>query len=454
MLNIHPEAVRNIEEKATDLLLKVRRGTLNRSEGVSFSVDRFVSAQITSEDIVGEIVPSLSDQYGRTVAKFFNSGSQTWGLVEADYEDLKRLVSLISKNAEVRKLLSLSFLEDEVFFWCRARIRDGEQAGLTDYLKKRASESVKRCSTWVPVAFLDVEREFEVGNAIVRPMTAQMFDEMHQSTLAEGSVQEQDAKALYDKLRRQMQGGAAVVVDVFAESGRAFELAFDAAETVVGLLRAFSPAAFDPELVCACAPLGTEHQPLAKVLFINDGKFAGYKNAPPGRFLGRWQLDAEWITEVKNNGLDDVGKLVQLDCRSEFQQAVLDSHLLYSRSTMKVDLSDRLVYILTALESLFLKDGSEPIQQNLAERLAFSTVQKADERIEVIRNTKAIYKLRSNYLHHGAAPSETQEMKAFLLTACTGLEVARKNTNCFKTVTDFCKALDRYKLGGSARLSD
>lgn len=61
---------------------------------------------------------------------------------------------------------------------------------------------------------------------------------------------------------------------------------------------------------------------------------------------------------------------------------------------MKSDLSDRIVYILTALESLFLKDGSEPIQQNLAERLAVSTTDNANERMDIIRNTKAVYKLR------------------------------------------------------------
>ncbi|MBR2535759.1 MAG: hypothetical protein IKE66_06765 [Hyphomicrobium sp.] len=394
MIEFHRDEARNIEIKATTLLTKFRRGTLTRKEDNNFPVDRFVSAHITDKDIIGEIVPSLSDQYGRTVAKFFNAGSQTWGLVESGYDDLRSLVALLSKNALVRKFLSDSLLENEVFFWCRARIRDAEKVGLTDYLKKRASETVKQQCAWVPVALLDVEQEFEVGHAAVRPLTPQIFDEMHRFTLEEGNINADDAKALYDKLRKQMQGGAAVVIDVCAERGRAFELAFEAAEVVVGLLRAFSPAAFDPELVCACAPLGTEHQPVAKMLFIQGGKFDGYKNAPPGRSLGRWRLDAEWATELKNNGLDDVAKLVGLNRRTQFQQAILDSHLLYSRSTMKSDLSDRIVYILTALESLFLKDGSEPIQQNLAERLAVSTTDNANERMDIIRNTKAVYKLR------------------------------------------------------------
>ena len=452
MIEFHPEAARNIELKAMALLGKFRRVTLTRREGKSFPVDRFVSARITDKDIIGEIVESLSDQYGRTVAKFFKSGSQTWGLVESDYDDLRRLVALLSKNAQVRKFLSDTFLENEVFCWCRAQIRDGEKAGLTDHLKKRTSETVKRQCAWVPVALLDVEQEFSVGHAAVRPLTAQMFDEMHRFTLEEGNVNADDARVFYGRLRKKMQGGAAVVIDVSAERDRAFEIAFEAAEIVVGLLRAFSPAAFDPELVCACAPLGTEHQPLAKMLFIESGKFDGYKNAPSGRSLGRWRLDAEWAAELKNNGLDDVAKLVGLDQRTQFQQAILDSHLLYSRSTMKSDLSDRIVYILTALESLFLKDCSEPIQQNLAERLAVSTTNNANERMDIIRATKVVYKLRSEYLHHGSTSSDAHELKPFLLTACAGLAVARKNAGKFKSVSNFCAALDLYKLGGNAKL--
>ena len=453
MLSIHPEAARNIEEKASKLLKKVRRGTLTQKEQDGFAADRFVSAHLTSEHIVGELVPSLSDQYGRTVAKFFKSGNQTWGLVNDDYEDLKSIVALLSKNAQVRKLLSEKFVEEEIFLWCRGRIRDGEQRTLTEYMEARARESVEQRSAWVPVALLDVEREFQVGNAVVRPVTSQMFDQMYAETVAQNRITEADARLLFDKLRKPMQGGAAVVIDVAAESRRAFELAVEAAETVIALLRAFSPAAFDPELTCACSPLGTEYQPIAKVLFIKGGEFAGYTNAPPGRSLGRWRLDNEWITEIKSNGLDDVARLVQLEKPSQFEQAVIDSHLLYSRSTMKSDLSDRLVYVLTSLESLFLKDGSEPIQQNLGERLAIGTAQSADDRLEVIRNTKAVYRLRSNYLHHGATHSDSQELKPFLLTACTGLELARKNAGRFKTVSEFCQALDRHKLGGSVSLS-
>jgi len=55
-------------------------------------------------------------------------------------------------------------------------------------------------------------------------------------------------------------------------------------------------------------------------------------------------------------------------------------------------------------------------------------------------------------LHHGSTSSDAHELKPFLLTACTGLEVARKNAGKFKSVSDFCAALDLYKLGGNARL--
>jgi hypothetical protein len=81
-----------------------------------------------------------------------------------------------------------------------------------------------------------------------------------------------------------------------------------------------------------------------------------------------------------------VAALVASEGLSEFALRVRSSILTYSRGMTFPDISDRLVYLLSALESLFLKDTSEIIQQNLTERIAFVTVIEVDDRMRVVAN--------------------------------------------------------------------
>lgn len=257
-----------------------------------------------------------------------------------------------------------------------------------------------------------MEHEFTIGDSRICPITAQFLNDLE--LRSEGAVAQEDrehSRAYFQSLIKKMQGHAAVVIETDAEPVRAFELAMAKAEAAIGILRLFSQAALDPDLIYPCAPLGTEHLPIARAVFVADGQFAVATSQAASKSIGHWRLDADLIREIKGAGLDDTAALLKLQKPTTFQAAVLASHLRYSRSTMVDDLGDRLVYMLTAPESLYLKDGSEQIGHNLGERLAFATVHTGDEREKVIKNVKAIYKLRSNYLHHGAMISERNESR-------------------------------------------
>ena len=71
--------------------------------------------------------------------------------------------------------------------------------------------------------------------------------------------------------------------------------------------------------------------------------------------------------------------------------------------------------MLSALESIFLKNENEPIQQNLAERIAFFISNNIDERKNIVRNIKDVYGIRSKYLHHGHSSSELESISKFML---------------------------------------
>ena len=100
-------------------------------------------------------------------------------------------------------------------------------------------------------------------------------------------------------------------------------------------------------------------------------------------------------------GLNVISDVLKKDERSNFQEEVLKSLMLYSRSCIMKEPNDKLVYILVALESLLLKNTTEPISGNLSTRMSFVIGQDKDDRKRIIALVKDIYDIRSKFIHHG-----------------------------------------------------
>ena len=162
-----------------------------------------------------------------------------------------------------------------------------------------------------------------------------------------------------------------------------------------------------------------------------------------------WRLSKQEVAYHKAGGsFDLIARLLSADAGiSEFALRVRNSILTYSRGLTFPDISDRLVYSLSALEGLFLKDQSESIQQSLAEKIAFSAYADANERMKVVAVCKKIYAARSQYIHHGRTPTLTpEELDSFFLSAWAAYKSVLRHAFRFKTSSDFFAAIDRLKF--------
>jgi hypothetical protein len=68
--------------------------------------------------------------------------------------------------------------------------------------------------------------------------------------------------------------------------------------------------------------------------------------------MARRKLTMHWDTE-----LGTLSSLLTADTLTDFQKTLLEALLLYSKSSLAKQVSDKLLYILVALESVFLKDS-------------------------------------------------------------------------------------------------
>jgi hypothetical protein len=202
-----------------------------------------------------------------------------------------------------------------------------------------------------------------------------------------------------------------------------------------------------PEVTSYCALLGRENDEETMHLVVGDGRILKESHQGYGGRVLNFHLSDKDVSKNKSSfGFDNISELLALERRSKFQEALLDAILLCSRSTREKDLAGRLVYMLVAMESILLRNDTEPIQQNVGERMAFLIANNVEKRRAVIRNLKAAYSLRSRFVHHGHTIDELDAVRSFMLDAWIFFLELAKSSRRFDTKEQFIDHLEALKL--------
>jgi Apea-like HEPN len=444
----HPAARETIERSANDLLRDVVEHAIQPNAPPEFPSERTVAARITDEEIIEAPMFFDNDVFGNTVARYFAKDGGIYGLAGETYQKLRRLADQILKTRWISRFAGRAYIEDHIFLWCRDNFGVERPQVLTNYLQQQISQDMRRTPVWVPVAFMEVEQEFQFGFAKLSPMTATFFDE-YERKYTEGSPANADKIAsLFSEKRTKYQGLAAVVLELDAVGPHAMQRAVELADYIVGLLRLYSPAAAVPWLICPSAIAGTEYVPSTTAIsYGHDGTFRMNQGAlKPLPYP--WRISEKKWADISAHNLDALVELIEEDGLSDFQKRLRTSILTYSKGVTMREPADRLVYSLSALESLLLRDSSEPIQQNLGERLAFLLHQDPIERQNTVKILREAYGLRSRYVHHQKSIAEENVLEGFFTVAASALFGALGNVRSFVTTLDFINAIDRVKFGG------
>jgi hypothetical protein len=134
--------------------------------------------------------------------------------------------------------------------------------------------------------------------------------------------------------------------------------------------------------------------------------------------------------------------------RNEFQEILLSALIHYSRSVLKPDTAERLLFIVTGLESLFIKDANESIVQNLRERMAALGGPSKADRLKICETIRKIYELRSGFVHRAEPVSNMAQIEEFLVEAWTAFSFVLNNYNKWCTKADFLRMIDEHKFSG------
>ncbi len=198
------------------------------------------------------------------------------------------------------------------------------------------------------------------------------------------------------------------------EPNFANDLALGIASRVTDLLGIYSGAALMPDVKCVSKIKGAENiVQYTTISRAQDEGFNIHKGILDHSTARHWFISKSDLDEYSRCGLGAISALEIQEKRTEFESTVLNMAFLYSKAAFTSDPMEKLVHMLSALESTLLRNESEPIQQNLAERIAIFTAQELSDRKNIIKNIKYVYGLRSRYLHHGHSSSDLEELSTF-----------------------------------------
>jgi hypothetical protein len=439
-IQFHANAANAFNEKASELLPLIAQAE-DQPPTQAPSRDIPVAVTLTEEDIRGEVIEVALNGVGKKVGRFFRKNGRRYGLTGDAYQRLADLAERIAGNTAVRGRLGQQYVEKALLDWLQEAYGAEEViTPFTDALIARAANDVEPITVWVPISGLYIEEDFRLGVVTFSPLTRTKFD-------AWGAQVSSAMAPFLNGMRLRIQGRAAAVIELTCERDYAFAAAVEEARIATSYLAIYSAGARLPQIRCPITALGTQRHEQATALYEKDGRLVHTANhilEAPAHL--DWTLSKATVERLRRGGLDTVSGMLSKPSRTAFEETVLSAILIYSKAAFSADPVEKIVYVLSALESVLLRNESESIQQNLGERIAFFIGQSLADRKVLIQQIKAIYGIRSRYLHHGHRRSELDVVESFLTTAWLFFVNLIANAPRFATKEAFVAAIEDRKL--------
>lgn len=446
MIEVHKDAKANFDAKGEALISLIEEIPQKGQRETKFPSELHVKQHITDKDIV-EFHPSIiSNGYGEEIGFYFFHERKQYGILNENYKIILKLVESISKQSGLSAKVSQETIKSIIFDWIKKRCIGIVNQDLTSFIIDQASAKISVKEVWLPIRFLQIEDAFVVGKINFKPISKNMIEKLQAQCIEDRPEKEKEFKEMFDTYIKKFQGYAAATLLIEAEPDRADEICLEETRKALLLLRIFHHASFHPKVTSFYNIWGSEINDRASILMLEEGRFFSLNDRPLGQSRGLERIDKKTIKVYMEAGLKILSDLLMSITHTQFQKTVLDALFIYARSATAKDPADKLVYILVALESLFLRNNTEPIQQNLAERMAFLIEGTIESRRNLIRDVRKVYAIRSSFVHHGATIDDFDTLGRFMLHAWKAITAIIPAIATISTKEAFLDQLDNRKL--------
>ena len=238
-----------------------------------FPSERSVSATLTDDRMLGTPQVWCFDKSGQKVFAFIYHKEKSYGLTEEDFSRITKTSSEFIKENDLASKVSQAFLQSSIISWLGKRFTNETSQSLSEAIEEQVEKNVQALEIILPIAELEIQTPFTFGVVEIIPLSSEKFDQIERLGANAPDGQKKDIATLFGDMRQEMQGLAAVSVMVTAESEFAMQIVQNLAQSALGLLRFFSPAASNPWLINSMDLLGSKSLPSTNIIAIGDDSF-------------------------------------------------------------------------------------------------------------------------------------------------------------------------------------
>lgn len=448
----HPDALRSISANTEKLLQLVKplpvesqvRRRPYRSTAARPSI------RLQPDDYQIHSTGAVDSITGEVVAIYFGPGPERVGLDNAAIDSLNDIATKLSQRTELRDLVGRVFIKQHLIRWVEDRYKKliVENMTFIDYLDNATYAEVKARTISIPIRYLAIDKEFELGRVHFSFLPKELFDELEEHWKSNLMNTEQRATDL-KKLRIDYQGRVIASVRVNAEPQHSLVVAKAEIEKTIAFLRFFSSSSFIPEIPSYFDLYARDRvewihlfeftdTDFPKVHIVQDSTFRADNPRDPCWYIAEPTLD-----RMHNYGIVHAHNLLLTDRPSEVDDVISSAVVQYSRSLTSNTFHDKIVFAFVSVETLLLSNDRERIGETVERRLraitAICNVESEHLRSTLVRARH----LRGSFVHHGRLPEEDldllQELRGLVWTAIQFLLVRR---DTFAEKSDFLSYLD------------
>ncbi len=439
-MEIHESAKNSINQKASTSISKIKvMPTIERNP---INLQLHNSGTITAKDIIGDIITHFQDENDNINGfSFFHDGKNI-GIIGDDYHEVRKIIESILRIKSMSNIYNYKYLEEKYIKWLIERIKNTESKEFIDYLDSISEKDIQNHEVWIPIPFTTIEHDFTFGNVEIRTLTEDLLTSWFSREDKNPEKSQKKSEYIFE-LKKEYQGYAFVIIKTYAVKERAKEIAYEKTADVLSFIRIFLPANRNVNKRSGLYEYGWKMNVHENYFIVNStGKSNGLTQSIKDISVMGHMSD-EFIQMIIKS------KFNQLLCKeekTEFEEDIYRSILIYSKNTLKNDIFDRLLYILSSLEMILLKNNTEPIQQNLADRIAFACANTVEGRRKIVQIVKDIYSIRSRFVHHGQIDhTDNQLINEFLGLSWAMFNNLVANMHIAQNRLDFIEQLELIK---------
>jgi Apea-like HEPN len=448
-IEFHSQAASRFNELAQELRTRAKAYALPRERREAKTLI-YPMAQLSDNDVIGVVdwKQRSVNGYGEETGRYWEASSGTIGYEGDDYVAVENLAQRLAEAGPLKNRVSERFLLDALFAWLQEMLNAEEATAFTDFIARRASSAIAVHETWIPIHRTYSSKDIAMGGVNFKTITPEMLERWYSRIPAEERKNAPGADVALTRQRSMLQATLAACTVTEAEPIKAAEIAQSATDEAVAMLRFMSEVSWTCRITSHVLPIGKENIHTTMDINVENGSIKSIRKGVIERGPSGWNVDSARMSPMNGGVLELLQDLASQRDASEFRTNVYGALQLHARASIATEVSHKLVFVVAAAESIFLRNASEPIQKNLGERMAFLIGQSVDERRKVIKNVDEFYGIRSGLIHHGKEVQDHQKdiVDEFFVNVWFSFVVLMRSASKWKTRDEMFSALEERKL--------